>query len=199
MFAIEADAELESTRIIGQSVPRKEGREKVTGNARYIDDLSFPGMLYGATVRSPAARGRIRGIHFEGTLPWSEFTIVTAKDIPSHNCGRPDYRRPALPCRRLRESSRGTDRLLLAHSDKYLLEEARRSVRIEIEPLPGIFTIQDSVAQKEIIWGQDNVFKAFNVEKGNVDVAWERADFIVEGEYQTGAQEQLCCTLSRTG
>jgi CO/xanthine dehydrogenase Mo-binding subunit len=51
-------------RYIGQSVPRKEGREKVTGRARYVDDLIFPGMLYGATVRSQVARGRIRGIHF---------------------------------------------------------------------------------------------------------------------------------------
>jgi CO/xanthine dehydrogenase Mo-binding subunit len=47
---------------VGQPVPRKEGLEKVTGEAKYVDDLKFPGMLYGATVRSPVARGRIRGI-----------------------------------------------------------------------------------------------------------------------------------------
>src|SRR6516225_12275042 len=75
-----------ATRLIGKSVPRKEGREKVTGSARYVDDLAFPGMLHGVTVRSPSARGRIRGIHFEGALPWDEFTIVTARDIPGKNC-----------------------------------------------------------------------------------------------------------------
>ena len=78
-------ADLE-TRVIGKSVPRKEGREKVTGRARYVDDLMFPGMLHGVTVRSPAARGRIRAIHFDGAIPWDEFTIVTAKDIPGKNC-----------------------------------------------------------------------------------------------------------------
>ena len=52
------------TRVIGKSVPRKEGREKVTGRARYVDDLMFPGMMHGVTVRSPAARGRIRGDSF---------------------------------------------------------------------------------------------------------------------------------------
>ena len=36
--------------IIGKSVPRKEGRDKVTGAARYIDDMSLPGMLYGAIL-----------------------------------------------------------------------------------------------------------------------------------------------------
>ena len=49
-----------ATRVIGKSVPRKEGREKVTGRSKYVDDLKFTGMIFGATVRSPAARGRTR-------------------------------------------------------------------------------------------------------------------------------------------
>src|SRR6267143_1229986 len=51
-------------RQIGKSVPRKEGREKVTGSARYVDDLTFPEMIHGVTVRSLAARGKILGIRF---------------------------------------------------------------------------------------------------------------------------------------
>ena len=47
---------------VGRPVPRKEGREKVTGESKYVDDLCFPGMLHGATVRSPVPRGRIRNI-----------------------------------------------------------------------------------------------------------------------------------------
>jgi CO/xanthine dehydrogenase Mo-binding subunit len=64
-------------------------------------------------------------------------------------------------------------------------------VRIEIEEQPAVFTLADSLAKKEIIWGNDNVFKKFRVDKGNVDEVWSNADFIVEGEYETGAQEQL--------
>ena len=64
---------------IGRSVPRKEGRAKVTGQARYVDDLSFPGMIHGVTVRSPVARGTIRDIRFGEGIPWDEFTIVTAR------------------------------------------------------------------------------------------------------------------------
>jgi CO/xanthine dehydrogenase Mo-binding subunit len=37
---------------IGQAAPRREGRSKVTGRARYVDDLALPGMLHGVTVRS---------------------------------------------------------------------------------------------------------------------------------------------------
>ncbi|HEX3184559.1 MAG TPA: hypothetical protein VHQ94_07175, partial [Pyrinomonadaceae bacterium] len=70
---------------IGKSFPRKEGRKKVTGQALYVDDLSFPDMLHGATVRSPSPRGKIVNITFGGDIPWHEFTIVTAKDIPGAN------------------------------------------------------------------------------------------------------------------
>jgi CO/xanthine dehydrogenase Mo-binding subunit len=177
-------------RVIGTSVPRKEGREKVTGSARYVDDLVFPDMLFGATVRSAVARGRIREIRFEAGIPWTEFTIVTAKDIPSKNCVV--LLIEDQPCLALEMVNHPEEPVvLLAHPDKYLLEEARRAVRIEIEPLPAVFTIDDSLARKEVIWGEDNIFKSFHVEKGNVDAVWNNADFVVEGEYETGAQEQL--------
>ena len=73
------------TRVVGTSVPRKEGAAKLTGQARYIDDLSLPGMIFGATVRSSIARGAIEEIKFGEGIPWHEFTIVTAKDIPGRN------------------------------------------------------------------------------------------------------------------
>jgi CO/xanthine dehydrogenase Mo-binding subunit len=73
------------TRVVGVSVPRKEGVAKLTGQARYIDDLSLPGMIFGATVRSSIARGAIEDIQFGEGIPWHEFTIVTAKDIPGRN------------------------------------------------------------------------------------------------------------------
>jgi CO/xanthine dehydrogenase Mo-binding subunit len=178
------------TRSIGKSVPRKEGREKVTGCARYVDDLVFPGMLHGVTVRSPAPRGRIREIRFEGEIPWNELTIVTAQDICGKNCVALLIEdQPCLADGFVNHCEEPV--VLLAHHDKYLLEEARRNVRIEIEPLPAIFSIADSLARKEIIWGQDNIFKTFRVEKGDVDKAWADADIIVVGEYATGAQEQL--------
>src|SRR5437660_7980708 len=71
--------------LIGKSVPRREGWEKVTGAARYVDDFTLPGFLHGVTVRSPIARGRIRKVHFGDQIPWDEFTIVTAADIPGKN------------------------------------------------------------------------------------------------------------------
>jgi CO/xanthine dehydrogenase Mo-binding subunit len=178
------------TAVVGRPVPRKEGREKVTGQARYVDDLKFPGMIYGVTVRSAGPRGRIRDIRFGPGIPWDEFTIVRARDIP-----RANYISLILddqPClAHMAVNHPEEPVLLLAHPDRYLLEDARRAVEIELEPLPAIFTIEESLSRRHVVWGEDNVFKRFRVEKGNVDAVWENADVIVEGEYSTGAQEQL--------
>src|SRR5436190_13495877 len=185
--------------LVGKSIPRKEGRKKVTGAALYVDDLKFDGMLHGVTVRSSVPRGRIKSISFDQPpastgidelIPWDEFTIVTAKDIPGENYVALILNdQPFLADDVVNHPEEPI--VLLAHHDKYLLEEARRHVRIEYEELPAIFSMEDSLAQKEIIWGDDNVYKRFFEDKGNVDDAWAEADFIVEGEYETGAQEQL--------
>jgi CO/xanthine dehydrogenase Mo-binding subunit len=177
-------------RQIGKSVPRKEGREKVTGSARYVDDLSFPEMIHGVTVRSSIARGKIRDIRFGKGIPWNEFTIVTAKDIPGKNCiALLIEDQPCLADQFVNHPEEAI--VLLAHPDKYLLEEARRAVQIEFEPLSAVFTVEASLSRKQIIWGEDNIFKSYRVEKGDVASAWSVADFIVEGEYETGGQEQL--------
>src|SRR5688572_26393212 len=175
---------------VGQAVPRREGRSKVTGEARYVDDVVFPGMLYGATVRSPVPRGVIRRIEYGGSVPWSEFTIVTAADVPGANrVALIVDDQPYLADGAVNHAEEPI--VLLAHRDRYLLEEARRNVIVHIDPLPPVLTMDDALAAREVIWGTDNIFKSYTVARGDVDSAWALAHLIVDGEYQTGAQEQL--------
>src|SRR5688500_15104465 len=175
---------------IGKSVPRKEGRKKVTGQALYIDDLSFPEMLHGATVRSPASRGRSTNITFGDNIPRDECAGLWAKDLPGANYVALLLNdQPCLANGCVNHAEEPV--LLIAHRDKYLVEEARRNITIDIDEQPAVFTLEESLAKTEIIWGEDNIFKKFLVDKGNVDEAWAKADFIIEGEYETGAQEQL--------
>ena len=176
--------------LVGVPVPRKEGRDKVTGKARYVDDLHFEGMIYGTTVRSPVARGRIKALHFGEGIPWQDFTIVRASDIPGQNhIALILNDQPCLADSIVNHPEEPV--LLLAHPDRYLLEDARRAVEVETEPLPSVFNLDESLRRNVIIWGEDNIFKQYRVEKGDVDSAWDRAHLIVEGEYHTGAQEQL--------
>jgi CO/xanthine dehydrogenase Mo-binding subunit len=174
----------------GQPVLRKEGPRKVNGEAQYVDDLRFPGMLYGATIRNPAIRGRIRAIHFEDGILWNDFTIVTAKDIPGRNCLALILEdQPVLAADLVAHAEEPV--VLIAHEDRYMLEEARRRVRIEVDPEPAVFSIDEALEGSTVIWGDDNVFKTFRVEKGDIEAGFAAADFIVEGSYETGAQEQL--------
>jgi CO/xanthine dehydrogenase Mo-binding subunit len=194
--------------IVGTSPIRKEGLAKVTGRAQYVDDITLPGMWYGATVRSTIPRGRITSIAFAPDVDWSQFTIVTAADIPGENtiihltkdhlCLAPEFiNHPAEPI------------LLLAHPDRHALHAAVEAVHITYAELPGVFTIEDSELgadgdTSKVIWdhpghgGSANTFKTFLMRKGDdplpdaeLEKIFATADFVVEGEYRTGAQEQL--------
>ena len=181
---------MNNDRIVGNSVPRKEGRDKVTGRSRYVDDMVLPNMLFGATVRSQIPRGRIRKITFGPGIDWNEFVIVSSKDIPGKNCiSLIGDDQPCLANELVNHPEEPI--LLLAHPNRHVLRRAVESVSIEYSPLPAIFTIEESERRAEIVWGQDNVFKTYLIEKGDVDGIWGKADHIIEGEYTTGAQEQL--------
>jgi CO/xanthine dehydrogenase Mo-binding subunit len=176
--------------IVGVSVPRKDGRDKVTGRAQYVDDMILPGLLYGATVRSSIPRGRIRQIRFDSKIPWNDYVVVSAKDIPGKNCiALIADDQPCLAENFINHSEEPI--LLLAHLDRHALRKAVNAILIEYDVLPAVFTMEESERGSEIIWGSDNTFKKYVIQKGDVDSIWEKAEYIVEAEYRTGAQEQL--------
>ena len=176
--------------VVGAPVPRKEGRDKVTGQTRYVDDMALLGMLYGATVRSRIPRGKVKKITFGPGVDWEQFVIVSAKDVPGKNCiALIEEDQPCLAEETIHHPEEPL--LLLAHPERHLLPKAVEAVSVEYEVLPAIFTIEESERQSEVVWGSDNTFKTILIEKGDVDRVWAQADYIVEGEYRTGAQEQL--------
>jgi len=167
-----------------------EGRDKVAGLARYVDDMVLPGMLYGATVRSRIPRGKIKEFTFGPGIDWKEFVIVSPRDIPGKNCiALIEDDQPCLADGVVNHSEEPL--LLLAHPDRHLLPKAVEAVSVEYDPLPAIFSMEESEKLSQVIWGRDNTFKSYLIEKGDVDAVWESADYVVEGEYTTGAQEQL--------
>lgn len=197
------------TPILGASPLRKEGRAKVLGEAKYIDDLELPGMWHGATVRSTIARGTIRKIEFSNDVDWSQYVVVRASDIPGENTIV--HLTKDHPCLAAHEVNHPEEPILLiAHPEKVALLAALKAVRIEYDELPGVFNIEESEQAVEnndtdrIIWsgsdmgGTANCFKQYLMYSGDAKetedglaAAFENADYIVEGEYFTGAQEQL--------
>ena len=176
--------------VVGTRVPRKEGPAKVRGEALYVDDLRRDGVLHGVTVRSSVQRGRLLGIHYEDGLPWDEITVVTAADVPGENIAvLLDRDQPLLVHTDIRHP--GEPVVLLAHPDRAVVEQARARVRLEVEPAPAVDSMEEALLGDVVVWGEDNVFKTYLIQKGDLDAAWAEADLIVEGTYRTAAQEQL--------
>jgi CO/xanthine dehydrogenase Mo-binding subunit len=177
-------------RLVGTAVPRKEAASKVTGAAEYIDDVIIPGMLHGITVRSSVPRALIRNIRFLEGVPWDEFVIVRASDIAGRNVVSLIFDdQPFLAETHVNHSQEPV--LLLGHENKWLLQKARDRVVIEYDALPAVLDLDESLRAQTVVWGNNNVFKTYLMEKGDIDSIWSDAATIVEGDYETGAQEQL--------
>ncbi|MDR3670371.1 MAG: xanthine dehydrogenase family protein molybdopterin-binding subunit [Holophaga sp.] len=178
--------------MIGTSVPRRDGRAKVLGTTCYACDKTLPGQLRGVTVRSKVPRAVLKGIRFADGLPWDEFTIVTAADIPGQNrVAAMVLDQPFLVGLGEEIAHPGQAVVLLAHPDPQLAEKGRQAVTLEVEELPAVLDIQSSIDRVQVIHGTDNILKEFRVDRGDPDAMWDRAAWIIEGEYRTGAQEHV--------
>lgn len=169
---------------------RMEGLSKLAGRERYVDDLPAPGCLWGATVRSPAARGRIREVRFSAELDWDEFVIVDARDIPASNTiFLMEEDQPVLADVVVRHVHEPV--LLLAHPAREMARLGVAGVEVIIDPEPAVLDFRLPPDSGQIQYGADNVLKHLHIEKGDVEQALAEAPIVVEGVYETGAQEHV--------
>jgi CO/xanthine dehydrogenase Mo-binding subunit len=165
-----------SRTAVGRNVLRKEGAAKASGAAQYIDDIAFPDLLYGRTIRSSIPCGEITAIRFN--FDTTGFTIVDSRDIPGRNVvALIDEDQPCLAEREIRHAAEPI--VLLAHADRETLLAA--DVQIEYRQTPPHYDAESS----------PTVFKEITIEKGTLADGFSTADLIIEGEYRTGHQEQL--------
>src|SRR5689334_22704167 len=108
-------------KAVGRNVLRKEGAEKVAGSAKYIDDITFPDLLYARTVRSTIPAGDILDIRCN--FDTAGFTIVDYRDIPGRNIvALIDDDQPCLAEKTIRHVAEPI--VLLAHRDREVLQAA---------------------------------------------------------------------------
>jgi len=177
---------------VGTDVPRVDGPAKVTGRAVYVDDLpAMLGELHGATVRSPVARGLLRGVHFDPSFDWSDVTIVRADDLSENVVAVIVDDQPVLAADRINHVYEPV--VLLACEDRRKLARALDSVSLDIAPLEPILDIEASLDAEVAVWGADNIQKRYLIQRGeeDIDAAIERCDVVVRGVYFTPSQEQL--------
>jgi CO/xanthine dehydrogenase Mo-binding subunit len=161
---------------VGESVRRKDGIGKANGTARYADDIVFPGMLHGRTIRSTVAKGRLGGWKLE-TDPGG-LTIVDFRDIPGRNLvALITDDQPCLVEHEIRHAAEPV--LLLAHESREALLGTRITLDEQAEE-PLYDPLLSPLAFKDIL-----------IEKGTLDRGFAQADLVVEGEYRTGHQEHV--------
>ena len=161
---------------MGRNVPRKEGLSKATGAARYIDDLTFPGMLHATTIRSTIPRGEILSVRLD--FDTAGFTVADHRDVPGRNViALIEDDQPCLAEREVRHAAEPI--LLLAHEDP----EALHRARVDVKYRAAVPVFDPAVSPL--------TFKKIQITKGDPRRGFAEADTVVEGEYRVGLQEQL--------
>ncbi|HPP06104.1 MAG TPA: xanthine dehydrogenase family protein molybdopterin-binding subunit [Syntrophorhabdaceae bacterium] len=178
---------------IGKPIPRKDSKEIVSGEVKYLDDLKFQNLLYGKVLRSPYAHAKIKKINKEKALKLKGVkAILTWEDIPDFRGGTPRIVR--VLDKKVRYV--GDAVALVAATSFEIAEEALDLIEVEYEVLPAVFDIDTALKSGAsplydeypdnilpggtIIYGP-NCLKG--ITRGDVEKGFKEADVISEGTF----------------
>lgn len=179
-------------RFIGKSTQRKDAFDIVTGKTKFINDLSFPNMLYAKVLRSPHPHALIKSIDTTEAkcLPGVN-AVLTYKDVPDWKGGSSPQHVRILD---IKVRFVGAAVALAAAETEDIAEEALRLIKVEYEPLPAVYDVEEALkpdAPQLYEQFPGNIMpagaRAFGPKAlqelvmGDVDKGIAEADFIVEG------------------
>jgi len=192
---------LEPMSVIGHSHPRPDAEAKVTGAARYADDVSFDGMLYGANLRAEHPHARLLSIDTSQAraLP-GVHAVLTHADVPGRNRHGLVYQDwPVLCDDKVRYL--GDAVAIVAADTPVLAREALKRIDVEYDALPTVVSAEAAREPDAALvheeWTPDGDSKATNllehikVRHGDVDLGFAEADVIIEREYRTPAYDHF--------
>ncbi len=193
--------------VVGTRRPKIDAMARLTGEARYADDLSMPGMLVGRQLRSIHAHARIRSVDTSRAeaLP-GVVAVITGRDVPiAYGVLPVSQDENALAVDRVRYV--GEPVAAVAAVDEETAEQALRLVSVDYEPLPAVLSIEDALDPSGVLIhgeGQGaNVHKAVALEFGDVDAGFAAADLVREDVFSfagnTHAPLEQPATLAALG
>jgi CO/xanthine dehydrogenase Mo-binding subunit len=175
-----------SYHTVGKPVIRKDATAKVLGEAVYTGDIKLPGLLHGKALRSSYPHALIKNINTEKAKAVSGVhAVLTAKDIPGINAfGLAIADQPVLADKKVRMM--GDAVALVAAETEEIALEALDKIKVDYEPLPAYFTVDDALREDAIpIHEKGNLLQHTRVRKGNVEEGFAQSDVIIENTYQT--------------
>jgi CO/xanthine dehydrogenase Mo-binding subunit len=165
---------------------------KATGEARYSSDLRLPNCLHGRVVRSPQAHARILNVDVEATrsVPGIK-AVVTARDVPGINrLGKTRFDQPILADDKVRCYLDAV--ALIAAENEEAAMEAESKIKLDLEPLPAVFSMEEATASGAPLVHDDcpgNLLKEIHLAKGDIASGFREADLVIEDDCQTPAIE----------
>ena len=178
-----------SFSVVGNSVARVDGADKVTGRAKYVADLVVPGMIEGKFLRSPYAHARIRSIDTREAqaLP-GVVAVLTSKDLDDigHYMGRGKNKdQPIIATDRVIYS--GQPVAAVAALDRATAEEALNKIHVVYDELPAVITVDEALANdapRLHQFAEKNICARHELIKGDVEKGFAEADVIVEDDFE---------------
>jgi CO/xanthine dehydrogenase Mo-binding subunit len=183
---------VKKTKWVGESVIRKDGRGKVTGETKFFSDMALPNMLYAKVARSKFPHAGIRKISIEkaAAVP-GVVAVLTHKDVPGVNGFGiliPDQ--PVLCFDKVR--CLGDSVAVVAAETLEAAERAVALVEVDYEPLPVVSDpIEAMKPDAPKVHEKGNILRHGTIRVGNVDVAFREAAVVVENTYRTGRQMHM--------
>ena len=189
---------------VGTSVPRLETRDKITGSAQYTDDMTLPGMLHGAILSSPYAHARIVSYDTGAAAAHPGVAaVITGDDFAEAGLGPLIKDESALARGKVRYV--GEPVAVVAAIDARTAVAAGRLIEIDYEELPVVLTTGEATADGAPVLHEGyadyvktfeagsapNVMAIVQIAEGDVDAAWAACDVVVEGEFETQAQQHV--------
>jgi xanthine dehydrogenase large subunit len=172
--------------LIGKPVPHDSARLHVSGQAIYLDDMPpLRDEVLVDFVGSPLAHGRIKTVDVSAAARVNGIVAVfTHADVPGENTFGPIFHDEELlaaaECHYV-----GQPIVVLAGANQQALRAARAAVRIEMEELPAILTINEAIAQKRFIG------PTRRIHRGDAVTAMATAEHVLEGTFTSGGQEHF--------
>lgn len=189
---------------VGASIPRLEIREKVTGAAEYIDDLSRPNMLHAAIAQSPYAHARIKSYDTSAALSIpGVIAVLTGDDFPAGRMGAFIKDEHAIAKGKVRYV--GEPVAVVAAQTESIAREAARQVRVVYEELSAVLSPEAGLAPDAAIIHEEledyvKVFPAIcggnlasetEIVEGDIAQGFADSDLIVEGTFTTAPQAHV--------
>ncbi|WCB94922.1 Caffeine dehydrogenase subunit alpha [Baekduia alba] len=182
---------------VGARIARVEDPKFLTGRAKYVDDVSFPGLLHAAFLRSPYAHARITSIDTSEALALDGVVAVfTGRDLESvvppmvASSVRPDVldaTRRVLPVDKVRFV--GEAIVMVIATSRYLAEDACDLIDVDYDPLPVVIDGHAALAPDAPILDESlgtNTIVHGMKEGGDVPGAFARAEHVFEKKFHFG-------------